>query len=149
MRSRVIAAGAAAFAIIISGAAAQVRISGDKIGFPQHFMQGTLYTTVDRADNKQFRELFVSPPGAIEAARKGEPLPAGTVLTLVQYRAQLDAQGSPVKGADGRFVKGELAAYTVMESAPAGAPTCRRTSATATGSTRPSRPTVSRIRTPT
>jgi hypothetical protein len=74
-----------------------------------------LYTTVDRADNKQFRELFVSPAAAIDAAKKGEPLPDGTVLTLVQYRAQLDAQGSPVKGADGRFVKGDLLAFTVME----------------------------------
>jgi Cytochrome P460 len=119
MSSRIIATGAAALAVItVSGVAAQVRVSGEKIGFPEHFMQGTLYTTVDRADNKQFRELFVSPPAAIEAAKKGEPLPAGTVLTLVQYRARLDGQGNPVKGSDGRFVKGELAGYTVMEKRP-------------------------------
>ena len=93
MGSRIIAAAAAAF-VVVSGAAAQMRVSGDKISFPQHFMQGTLYTTVDRADNKQFRELFVSPPAAIEAAKKGEPLPAGTVLTLVQYRAQLDPRAT-------------------------------------------------------
>jgi hypothetical protein len=119
MNSRIMATSAAALAVItVSGVAAQVRVSGEKIGFPQHFMQGTLYTTVDRADNKQFRELFVSPPAAIEAAKKGEPLPAGTVLTLVQYRARLDGQGNPVKGSDGRFVKGELAGYTVMEKRP-------------------------------
>jgi hypothetical protein len=116
MSSRKIAIVATAFAVLaVSGVAAQVRVSGDKINFPEHFMQGALYTTVDRADNKQFRELFVSPAAAIEAAKKGEPLPAGTVLTLVQYRAQLDAQGNPVKGPDGRFVKGALVAYTVME----------------------------------
>jgi hypothetical protein len=74
-----------------------------------------LYTTVDRADNKQYRELYVSPPAAIEAAKKGEPLPSGTVLTLVQYAAQLDPQGNPVKDANGRFIKTNIVAYTVME----------------------------------
>jgi hypothetical protein len=87
----------------------------NKIAFPADYMKGVLYGTVDRADNKQFRELYVSPPEAIDAAKKGEPLPRGTVLTLVQYRAQLDAQGNPLKGADGRFIKGDLVAYTVME----------------------------------
>jgi len=74
-----------------------------------------LYTTVDRPDNKQFRELYVSPPAAIEAAKKGEPLPSGTVLTLVQFAAKLDASGNPEKGPDGRFIKDKLLAYTVME----------------------------------
>ena len=32
-----------------------------------------------------------------------------------QYKAQLDAAGEPVKGANGRFQKGDLVAYTVME----------------------------------
>jgi Cytochrome P460 len=110
--------GYAAVALVLvtaSGAAAQVRVSGDKVAFPEHFAHGALYTTVDRADNKQFRELYVSPESAIAAANRGEPLPNGTVLTLVQHRAKLDDAGNPVKGSDGRFVKGELAAYTVME----------------------------------
>ena len=50
-----------------------------------------LYTTVDRADNKQYRELYAS-QAAVDAAKKGQPLPDGTVLTLVQYRAKLDAR---------------------------------------------------------
>ena len=48
-----------------------------------------LYTTVDRADNKQYRELYVSPE-AIAVAKKGEALPSGTVITLVQFAAKLD-----------------------------------------------------------
>ncbi len=76
---------------------------------------GALYTTVDRADNKQYRELYVTPPAAIEAAKKGEPLPSGTVLTLIQYAAQLDGQGNPVKDANGRFIKTNVVGYTVME----------------------------------
>jgi len=97
-----------------STVAAQVRAGGDKIAFPEDFAKGVLYTTVDRADNKQYRELFVT-PAAVEAAKKDEPLPSGTVLTLVQYKAQLDAQGNPVKDANGRFIKGDLIGYATME----------------------------------
>lgn len=91
------------------------RAGGDKVVFPENYAKGVMYTTLDRADNKQFRELYVSPPEAIDAAKKGEPLPSGTVLTLLQYKAKLDEQGNPVKDANGRFVKTDLIAYTVME----------------------------------
>jgi plastocyanin len=37
------------------------------------------------------------------------------VLTLVQYKAQVDAAGAPIKDARGRFVRGDLVAFTVME----------------------------------
>jgi len=108
-----------AFAITIAAMAAsavavQVRAGGDKVAFPENFAKGVMYTTVDRADNKQYRELFVS-PAAIEAAKKGEPLPSGTIITIVQYKAQLDAQGNPAKDANGRFVKSDLIGYGVME----------------------------------
>jgi hypothetical protein len=108
------AALAAALSVVaISCAVVQVRAGGDKVAFPEAV--GTLYTTVDRADNKQYRELYVSPAAAIEAAKKGEPLPSGTVLTLIQFAAQLDGQGNPVKDANGRFIKTNVVAYTVME----------------------------------
>src|SRR5262249_32514101 len=42
-------------------------------------------------------------------------IPSGTVLTLVQYKALLNAAGEPEKDANGRFIKGELIGYTVME----------------------------------
>jgi hypothetical protein len=90
------------------------RAGGDKVAFPDNHASGVMYTTIDRADNKQFRELFVS-PAAIEAAKQGTPLPSGTVITLVQYAAKLDAQGNPEKDANGRFIKGNLLAYGVME----------------------------------
>jgi Cytochrome P460 len=104
-----------AFCAALALLPAPVRAGGEKIAFPANHADGTLYTTVDRADNKQFRELFVSPPSALEAAKRGEPLPHGTVLTLVQYRALLDEAGNPKKDANGRFIKGEVAGYTVME----------------------------------
>ena len=73
-----------------------------------------LFTTVDRPDNKQFREFYTS-AAALDAAKKGEPLPDGTVITMLQYAAKLDAQGNPEKDANGRFIKGNLLGYAVME----------------------------------
>ena len=91
-----------------------VRAGGDKIAFPENYAKGVLYTTVDRPDNKQYRELF-STPEAIAALKAGQPIPSGTVLTLVQFKAVLNAAGEPEKDANGRFIKGDLVGYTVME----------------------------------
>ena len=85
----------------------------DKIMFPADFKAGVLYTTTDRYDIKQYRELYATPE-AVKAAQDGKPLPSGTVLTMVQYKAQVDAQGGPLKDARGRFLRGDLVAYTVM-----------------------------------
>jgi hypothetical protein len=98
----------------IASAVVPAQAGGDKIAFPEDYAKGVLYTTVDRADNKQFRELFTS-AAAVEAAKKGQPMPSGTVITLVQYAAKLDAQGNPEKDANGRFIKTNILAYTVME----------------------------------
>src|SRR5215813_218826 len=104
----------------IAGAAAAlaaigpVRAGGDKVAFPESHAAGVLFTTVDRADNKQFREFYTS-AAALDAAKKGEPLPSGTVITMRQYAAKLDAQGNPEKDANGRFVKGNLIGYAIME----------------------------------
>lgn len=115
-RSIVLAAATAVSlaALAASGVAQLASFGGERIKFPESYAKGVLYTTVDRPDNKQYRELFATPE-AIEAARKGQPLPNGTVLTLVQYKAKLDAQGNPEKDAQGRFIKDELIGYTVME----------------------------------
>lgn len=91
-----------------------VRAGGDKIAFPENYAKGVLYTTVDRPDNKQYRELY-STPEAVEALKAGKAIPSGTVLTLVQFKAKLDAAGEPEKDANGRFIKGDLIGYTVME----------------------------------
>ena len=113
--SKLIWAAAALTSISAALVAVTAQAGGDKVAFPENYASGALYTTVDRADNKQYRELYVSPAAAIEAAKKGEPLPSGTVITLVQYAAKLGADGNPEKDANGRFIKGNLLAYTVME----------------------------------
>ncbi len=114
MHHRKFAAALAAITCAATLSAVTAKAGGDKIAFPENYAKGVLYTTVDRADNKQYRELYASPE-AIAAAKKGEPLPDGTVLTLVQYAAKLDASGNPEKDANGRFIKDKLLAYTVME----------------------------------
>ena len=106
--------GAAAAAGLTAGALTLAFAGGDKVQFPANFDKGVLYATVDRADNKQYRELFVS-ADAVAAAKAGKPMPNGTVITLVQYAAKLGADGNPEKDANGRFIKTNIIAYTVME----------------------------------
>jgi hypothetical protein len=116
MRFRSSIAAATALACACVGyTSVDARAGAELVLFPENHASGILYTTVDRADNKQYRELYVSSAAAIEAAKKGEPLPSGTVLTLVQYAAKLDAQGNPEKDANGRFIKDKLLGYAVME----------------------------------
>jgi len=94
--------------------AMQARAGGEKVAFPEGFEKGTLYSTVDRYDIKQFRELYANKE-AVDAVRRGQPIPGGTVLTLIQYKAKTDDKGNPVKGPDGRFIKENVLAYGVME----------------------------------
>ena len=94
---------------------AAVRAGGDKIAFPADYAKGVMYMTFDAAANKTYRELYTS-AAAAAAAKKGEPLPSGTVITMVQYAAKLDAAGNPEKDASGRFIKTDtIAGYGVME----------------------------------
>lgn len=86
----------------------------EKIKFPHDYLRGVLYQTVDRADVKQYRELYTQ-PDVVEAVRKGKPIPSGAVITLVQWSVEQDAGGNPVKGPNGRFIKKDVLGHTVME----------------------------------
>ncbi len=110
-------AGAGAFALVGMAAVAQpalVTPGPNKVAFPADWAKGTLYATVDRPDTKQYRE-FYSTPDVVAAARAGKPLPDGAVIVLAAYMAQLDANGVPLKDANGRFLKGNLAAVNVQQ----------------------------------
>ena len=106
MRSIVVLAGALAATSALAGP--------EKIKFPSDYLKGVLYQTLDRPDNKQYRELY-APREAIEAIKKGQPIPYGTVLTLVQWSVHQDEKGNPIKDANGRFIKKEIIGHTVME----------------------------------
>lgn len=47
----------------------------EKVAFPSGYKSHVLYTTVDRPDVKQYRELYATPE-AIRAAKEGKPIPS-------------------------------------------------------------------------
>lgn len=114
MISRTNGAIVALVALVVGMAVAGVSGAGDKVVFPENYAKGFMYWVQDRPANKQVREYYTSRQ-AIEAARKGLPLPTGTVITVVQYDTQLNADGNPVTDANGRFIKTDIRGYTVME----------------------------------
>lgn len=103
--------------VALATASLRARTQSGPPTFPEKFADGVLYTTVDRPDVKQYRELF-APAAAIDAVKRGRPMPDGTVLTLLLYTAKQDAGGDPVKDANGRFIKDGLIGYSVMEKRP-------------------------------
>jgi plastocyanin len=101
--------------LVLGAMASAAAFAGpEKIKFPSDYLKGVLYQTLDRTDTKQYRELY-APAEAVEAVRKGRPIPDGTVLTLVQWSVQQDADGKPLKDASGRFIKNQIIGHTVME----------------------------------
>ena len=107
------AAGLAA-ALLASASASAQSPAPQRIAFPEKYSEGVLYATVDRHDIKQYRELWAT-RAAVDAVKAGRPIPHGSVLTLVQYKARVDDKGVPLRDASGRFQKGDLVAYTVMQ----------------------------------
>ncbi len=107
----------AAVAAPAPAAAPLVPSGPNKVGFPQDWAKTKMYATVDRPDTKQYREFYTT-PDVLEAARAGRPIPDGAVIVLAAYLAQLDANGVPLKDANGRFMKGSLAAVNVQQKKP-------------------------------
>jgi hypothetical protein len=61
----------------------QAGAGGELVKFPEKYAEGLLYATVNRGNIKE--EIFTS-RAAIDAMKRGEPIPSGTVITLVDYR---------------------------------------------------------------
>jgi plastocyanin len=101
-------------AAVAMGLAGPATAGPDLVKFPGDYLKGTLYATVDRADVKQYRELYTQAE-VVEAVRKGKPIPSGAVIVLVQWSVEQDDKGVPKKGPDGRFIKKDILAHTVME----------------------------------
>jgi hypothetical protein len=74
-------------------------VDGEPVKFPENYAQGVLYTTVTRGNTNE--ELYTSQE-AIEAVQNGQPIPSGTVITLLIHR------------------DGVLSQYFVMEKRPGG-----------------------------
>ena len=88
----------------------------DKIAFPEKYKDGVLYTIADRYDIKQYRELYVSPAAAVQAAKEGKPLPARHRPHHRPVQGPGGRPGEPREGLRaGAFQKGDLVGYGVME----------------------------------
>jgi cytochrome c553 len=86
------------------------------VTFPEGYRSTfRMYQTVNRPDLNQVRYLYANPV-AVQAAREGRPLPAGSVLLLEQWAAKLDGDKKPVTGADGFFAPDRLVGYALMGS---------------------------------
>jgi hypothetical protein len=116
---------ALAFAIV-APISWQARAGSEEVKFPESHTDGVHYATVERGNIKE--DIFTS-HATIEAVKAGQPIPSGTVITLVDYR-------------DGKLVR-----YVVMEKRVAWGQGYPPKSATANGSSRRSTPTNRSIRT--
>ena len=107
---------ATAIAAVTFGVVGQslVPAGPNKLAFPADWAKGVMYATVDRYDTKQYREFYTSAE-AVQAAKDGKPLPDGTIITLAAYMAKVDANGVPMKDANGRFIKDKLVAVNSMQ----------------------------------
>jgi len=105
--------------------AEELPAGGDEIVFPERYAEGVMYTTLDRPASQkpsatglgnaaQYRKFYAT-AAAIKALRNAEPIPSGAVITVVKYLAKLDPQGNPIKHENGRFVRGDLIGFSVME----------------------------------
>ena len=101
--------------LVAAGLFSTTGVAGpEQISYPKDYASWEKYASVDRYDNKQFRELYTS-PAAVKAVREGQPIPDGTVIAMAIHAAKLDDKGLPVKDSSGRFVKDKLTGVTVME----------------------------------
>ena len=89
-------------------------LAGTRPGFPADYAASfTRYHTIDFPERKQVRHYFAN-AAALAAARAGGPFPAGSYLFVEIHKAEVDAAGAPVKGADGHYAQAGLTGFTAM-----------------------------------
>ena len=84
--------------------------------FPRAFPNGfVLYLTLNDAEHALVKKHYVNTVG-LEAARTGKPLPDGTVMVQVNYRARLGPDGQPATDRQGAWATDRIESYATMES---------------------------------
>ncbi len=90
-------------------------LDGTDPTFPADYAESfTRYQRIDFEGRRQVR-FYSANDIALAAAETGEPFPAGSYLFVEIFKAEVDADGELVTGADGQYVVGERAAFTAME----------------------------------
>jgi cytochrome c553 len=91
-------------------------IRASHMPFPQGFPSGfVLYLTLNDVEHSLVKKHYINAVG-LAAARAGKPLPDGTVVLQVNYRARLGADGQPVADRQGAWATDRIESYTAMES---------------------------------
>lgn len=108
---------AAALALTLAGCAmygsSTPALKDGDIALPQNYTAWPVFLTgIDKAAAKQIRDIYVNTRGA--AAQPGQPFPEGTEFAMEIHSVKLDAEGNPVKGADGKLVKDKLSKVFLM-----------------------------------
>jgi len=105
--------------ILMSGCAqapekmAAPALKDGELALPQDYKSWPRFLlNVQRPDAKQVRDIYINPKGY--AMTSGRAFPHGTVMVMENYKAQQQSDGSLVTGADGKLVKGDMAAIFVM-----------------------------------
>jgi cytochrome c553 len=84
--------------------------------FPRAFPNGfALYLTLNDAEHHLVKKHYINTVG-FEAARAGKPLPDGTAVLQVNYRARLGPDGQPAADRLGAWALDRIESYTAMES---------------------------------
>lgn len=85
----------------------------DRVEFPAGYRTSfTTLFTFDRPDVRQIRVVY----GNREAAsvQEGSPFPNNSIMVMETYRPRVDAQNTPVRDAEGRYVADALTGIFVM-----------------------------------
>src|SRR6266436_6082573 len=69
--------------VFVAAVTWQAGAAGELVAFPESFADGVLYATVTRGNLKE--EIFTG-RAAVDAVKNGQPIPSGSVITLVDYR---------------------------------------------------------------
>lgn len=82
----------------------------DQVGLPANYATTFRpFYVLDRPDNRQVRVVYAN-----DSANVGMPFRHGSILVMETYRARLDAQGVPVRDANGRYERDALLGIFVM-----------------------------------
>jgi len=73
----------ATVAIIVAAGVGVSFAADDLVRFPETYRDGVHYATVTRGNIRE--ELFVSRE-AIDAVKRGQPIPSGTIITMEDHR---------------------------------------------------------------
>ncbi len=103
-------------AVLVVSAAAAAAAGPDRISYPDGYQQAyENYLNAERQNGKQLARFYANDV-AVEGAKKGGPLPVGSILVMEIYKAKADEKGEPMRSKNlDRLVRGDLAAVMVKQ----------------------------------